>query len=77
MRTPHAHERPRRKRAASLTRQPSRYQQWRAGAWCVVLRGRKRRRYHRRDTYAVENWGGGIIHIHELNYTDQVRMGQS
>jgi len=49
MRSTHRPEKPRRHKAAALRREPSAYQQWRAGAWCVTLKGRKRRQLHRRN----------------------------
>lgn len=49
MRSAHNPEKRRRHKAARLGRKPTPYQQWRAGAWCVTLRGRKRRAFHRKN----------------------------
>ena len=49
MRSAHNPEKQKRHKAAKIGRKPTPYQQWRAGAWCVSLRGKKRRRLHRRN----------------------------
>lgn len=77
MRTPHTPERHAKPKRGRPNRQPSRYQQWRGEAWCVVLRGRKRRRYHRRCVWAMglHCCDGG--HVSAMGYLTQVEMGQS
>jgi len=77
MRTPHRKERPKRPHRRSLTKQPSPYQQWRAGAWCVTRHSRKSRRFHRRPVYmdGLKCYDGGPVWV--LDYLSQFIMGQS
>lgn len=77
MRTAHARERHTKPKQGRLNRRPSRYQQWRGEAWCVVLRGRKRRCYHRRSVWLMGLRCGDGGHVSAMDYLTQVRMGQS